>query len=208
MKTTVLPLLLAAVLLSGCKTDDHGYRDPGGIHFDKPSNATLSDLDRLTEELVGKILASDRFRADYEKTKKSLKGNLPAMQIGNFVNNASMEDLGGDNPRNLTPKLDVCRDKAKEALQESFRFVDDPDAPRSYSEILNEGLQKGVEVGLRGKKNLHPAKKGRYLQPDYQVFGILDPISDGTRHTFNFAIHVFSIKTHEEWTYSARIAKE
>lgn len=206
MKTTVLPLLLAAVLLSGCKTDDHGYRDPGGIHFDKPSNATLSDLDRLTEELVGKLLASDRFRNDYRETQKSLKGKLPVMQIGDFKCNVSMDDFGGDNPRNLTPKLDICRDKAKEALQEAFRFVDDPNAPRSYSATLNTGLQKGVEVGLRGKKNLHDVKN--LLVPDYQVYGVLDPVRDGTRHTFNFAIHVFSLKTREEWTYSARVAKE
>lgn len=201
MKTSILnliPALAAAVLLSGCA--HHGYGTGDEINFVAPNTAMLTDLTRTTAGMVQKLCASAAFQAKYDEVKGRLGGGtLPAIQIGNFENLVSATSAH-ENVRQYTPKLETCRAKAREALQNSglFRLVGDTGAYGSDAATLNEGIARDVDEGLVDSKNLQNA--GAYTAADFRMLGNLKRMADGTKHYFVLEIRLYDLQTREFWT--------
>ncbi len=199
--------MLATAFIAGCANEHHGYVSPTDIDFGSPDDATLSDTRRIASALVKKILSNDRFLRNYEERKKALGGELPVLQIGKFDNDVKEGDTS-INPRSFTPKMEDCRMKVEEELENSglFRFVNDENSYGSDSEDLNTGLQKGVEEGLTPGRNIQNPEE--YLEADYRMLGTLIAVDDGNRHSFVLSIRVYSHKNRQRWTFSETITKE
>lgn len=203
MKTTINTILAAiaasvsAAFLAGCAT--HGYGDGTSENFVRPEVATLTDLTRLTGQMVDTLLTNAAFKAQYKAAKSGLDGKLPAIQVGNFVNDVVQLTPGDDN-RQFTPKLEICRGKAREALQNSelFRLVDDAGAYGADADSLNAGMVADVEKGLVASRNLQNA--GNFTPPDFRMIGRFDRNTDGKRFYYTLEVRLYNLKTREFWT--------
>ena len=195
----------AALLSSGCA--HHGYGTGDEINFVAPDTATLTDLTRITIGMVEKLCASPAFKIKYDEAKSRLGGvDLPAIQIGNFENLVSATSAH-ENVRQYTPKLETCRAKAREALQNCglFRLVGDAGAYDSDAATLNEGLTKDVDEGLVNPRNLQFA--GTYTAADFRMLGNLKRMNDGSRYYFVLEIRLYDLQTREFWTSTEILEK-
>lgn len=199
MKTSFFVVLAVAVLFTaGCA--HHGYGTGDGINFVDPETASLTDLTRMTAQMADRLCASSAFHAKYTQVKESLgNGLVPALQIGNFEN-LVVASSARENIRQYTPKLETCRAKARERLQESglFRIVDDTASFGSNAEELNASLAADIDKGLADPRNLQYA--GGYTPADFRMTGTLKRMRDGDSSYFVFEIRLIDLRTREFWT--------
>lgn len=188
----------ASILSAGCVR--HGYGTGDEVNFVSPDTASLTDLTRTTGNMVRKLCGSEAFLAKYKEVRAGLAdGGLPAIQIGNFDNlvaaSYSREDV-----RQYTPKLEICRAKVRESLQDSglFRIVDDAGSYGSDAEWLNEGLAADVDTGYVQPRNLQAA--GTYTPADFWMHGSLQRQKDGDRWYYIFEMRLYDLSTREFWT--------
>lgn len=194
---TVAAVAAVALLTSGCAHSDSG----GGEEyaFSRPDTATLAELTWATQEMVRTLCASEAFRAKYDAVKGGMGGALPALQVGNFWNDVAQLGPYDDN-RQFTPKLEICRGKAREALQNSglFRLVDDAGAFGSNADDLNAGMVADVERGLVDSRNLQNA--GNFTAADFRLTGHLSRIPEDDRFYFVLKVELHDLATREFWT--------
>ena len=193
----LIPVLGAIALLAGCAT--HGYGDGTGEHYVRKDVATLTDLTRLTGQMVDTLLANAAFKAQYDEAKRGLDGKLPAIQVGNFANDV-VQLTRNDDIRQFTPKLEICRGKAREDLQNSglFRLVDDAGAYGSDTDDLNAGMVEDVEKGLVAPRNLQNA--GNFTPADFRLIGRFSRNKEGKRFYYTLEVRLHNLKTREFWT--------
>ena len=107
----------------------------------------------------------------------------------------------------ITAKLDICRTRVREALQDRglFRLVDDAGARGSDSGTLNRGMAKDVDDGLVDPGNLQYA--GTYAAADFRMLGSLRRVSDGGSHYFVLNIRLYDLRSREFWTSTKILEK-
>lgn len=205
MKTTttmILSLPLAAALLAGC-ANRHGYVNPVSVHFDKPENATLYDMNTGVADLVAKLQNDDGFLENYElKASKKPNGDLPVLQIGNIDSEAQPGER-------VTQKVESARRRIEIALRKTrlFEIKDDAAAAESNSENLAASIVKNAETGLEGDGNVQHF--GEHVSADYQMYGRFRTIRDGDRYTHELSLELFDIATGRKiWNDLLEIAKE
>lgn len=187
----------AAILSTGCLR--HGYGSGEGVNYVRPDVATLTDLTRTTRKMVGELCTSQAFRAKYDEVKNRVGGSLPVIQIGNFDNDV-VQLRPGENVRQYTTKLDICRAKAREQLQDCglFRLVDDTNSFGSDTDKLNTGVISDIDIGMVDPKNVHHA--GSFTAADFCLLGSLRRQEDGDRFYYIFEVRLYDLATRDMWT--------